>query len=101
MKYLTYDKLNKIANMNLSEFVEKYTNINLLDWQKSLVDNYNPNITYFLSARGGNRRLVNFYGACRHLLNMKEDDIVMVAKPDGWEQMNKDEFANYLLNRYW
>ena len=85
--------------MNLSEFVEKYTNINLLDWQKSLVDNYNSNITYFLSARGGNRRLVNFYGACRHLLSMKENDIVMVAKPDGWEQMNKNEFAKYLLNR--
>lgn len=87
--------------MKLSEFIEKYTSINLYDYQKYLVDNYNLNTIYYLPARRSNKRLIKFYNACRYLLNMKDNDTVMVAKPDGWERMNKDEFANYLLNRYW
>lgn len=101
MKNLTYNKLNKVAKMKMSGFVEKYTNIKLFDYQKSLIDNYNPNITYYLPARGGNKRLMKFYNACRYLLNMKDNDTIIVAKPDGWEKLNKNEFATYLLNRYW
>ena len=101
MKDLTYDKLDKIAKMKMSEFAEEYIGVGLLDYQKSLIDNYNPNIAYYLPARGGGKKLINFYSACRHFFDMKDNDVVMVAKPDGYERMTKDEFGIYLLGKYW
>lgn len=100
MNRLTYDKLNGISKMKPSEFVENVLNIKLFNHQKFILDNYNPKITYYVPMRNG-KRLLKFYQACTKLSKMKEDDVIVIAKSDGCEEMNKNEFADYLMNRYW
>ena len=96
----THDDLNNISKMKPSEFIEKYTNIKLFDYQKKMIDNFPKDTVYFRPARTNGRRLIRFYEACTHLSKMKDDDIIVLMKPDGWVKLNKEGFANYLLNEF-
>lgn len=104
MNELTYNKLSEISKIKPSEFAERYLNIKLLDYQKQLLDKIGEH-RFFLKInypRGYSyeKRIIKFYEACTHLSKMKDDDVVVVVKPNGWEKMNKEEFANYILNDY-
>lgn len=105
MNELTYSKLNEVSKMKPSEFAEKYLNIKLLDYQKQLLDKIGDN-QFFLKInypRGYSyeKRLIRYYEACIRLSKMKNNDVIVIVKPSGWEKMNKKQFANYLCNDYW
>lgn len=105
MNELMYNKLNEIQKMKPSEFAEKYLNIELLDYQKQLLDKIGESNFYinFYYPRGYSyqKRLIRYYQMCIFLSKMKEDDYIVVIKTDGWKKMNKKEFTNYLCNDYW
>lgn len=96
----TYEKLNRIANMNLSEFIEKTTNRKLSVCEKEFLDKV-ANAKYFYSSKMNNKRLIAYYSACSHLSKMKDDEVLVVIRPNGYEKMNKERFADYLMNEYW
>lgn len=98
-------ELNKVIEMNPSEFAEKYLNIKLSNYQKQLLDKIGSR-KYFIKInypRGYSfeRRIIQYYNACVYFSKMKDDDVVIVAKSDGCKQMNKKEFGDFLCNDFW
>lgn len=93
------DNINNIMNLKPSEFMEKYMNIKLFNYQKLLIDNLDK-CKYFIPSRGCNKRITRFIQIYNHLIHMKDDDIVTVVKPDGNVQMDKKEFISWLANEF-
>lgn len=98
-------RLYEITTMKPSEFVRKYLNIQLFDYQKELLDKMSAN-KYFLNVyypRGYSyeKRFVRYYNMCLYLDKIKNDDFIMLASLKEWRKMNKKEFKDYLLNEYW
>ena len=92
--------LSEIAKMKPSEYVEKYLGIKLFDYQKHIIDNRPPYCAYTLRQING-KRAIYFHSLCLHLYWMKEDEKVGIWKKSGYTVMNREEFANYLMNEYW
>lgn len=92
--------IEKDLQVKLSEFAEKYMNISLSKYQKIILDNYNPKVSYYIPVRN-NKRIMIFYKALQQLLNMKDDDVIIIMKRDGFEKMNREQFATYLTDEFW
>lgn len=105
MNELIYKKLSEISTMKPSEFAERYLNIKLHSYQKQLLDKIGDNRFYlkinYPRGYSYQKRIIKYYEACMHLSKMTDDDVIVVVKPNGWEKMNKEEFAYYLCNDYW
>lgn len=100
MKNINKKDLSMIAQMKSSEFVKRYCGIKLFSWQKEWIDSL-PKVTHYMHSRWNGKRLTQFYQMCNQLYWMKDNDLVIVWTGKEQRLMNKDEFANYLMNEYW
>lgn len=100
MKDITNKDLDVIARIKPSEFVERYCGMKLLGYQKQFIDSY-PKITNYAHLRRNGKRIIQFHQMCIQLYCMKENDLVVVWTGKEQRLMNRDEFANYLMNEYW
>ena len=93
-------RLYEITTMKPSEFTEKYLNIQLLDYQKKLLDKMDANKYCFRInyPRGYSyeKRMIMLYNMCIHWSKMKDDDCVILVNSKGWHKMNKKELGDYL-----
>lgn len=87
--------MNDIIKLNSSEFVEKYMNVKLFNYQRLLGDSLEK-YRYYLPSRGCSKRLTRFLQMYDHLTHMKDNDIVVIVKSDENVKMNKKEFVSWL-----
>lgn len=95
--------MNEITKLKPSEFMEKYMSVGLYNWQKYYVDNlYDilPKVSYYISSRGCTKQLARFIQMYTHLSNMKENDKVVVIRPNGNLVLNRKEFVSYLAKEF-
>lgn len=95
--------ISEIVKLKPSEFVEKYMGVELHDWKRLYVDNlYDilPKVSYYLPSRGCTKRLARFVQMYTHLSNMKENDRVVVIRPSGNLELNREEFTSWLSKEF-
>lgn len=92
--------INELTKLKPSEFIEKYMNVKLQTWQKTLVDNYNPKYKYYLHSRGNTKRIMAFIQGMTHALSMADDDVIVIIKSDGNLELNREEFVEWLMTKF-
>lgn len=88
--------MNELTKLKPSEFIEKYMNIKLLDYQKTFVDNYNPKYKYYSHPRSNTKKIRTFIQGMRYALDMSDNDTVTIIKPDKNIRLNREEFIEWL-----
>ena len=83
------------AKKSPSAFIENIFNIDLLPYQKILIDN-----TIFedfrLIPRMQNKKYNTYLYLLCNYIEMKDDDVIVIARSDKIEELNKDEFLKFL-----
>lgn len=88
--------MNELTKLKPSEFIEKYMNIKLLDYQKTFVDNYNSKCKYYSHPRSNAKKIRTFIQGMRYAFDMSDNDMVTIIKPDKNIRLNREEFIEWL-----
>lgn len=98
LKYLDVDKYCK---RHPSEFIEQFCGIKLLGFQKILLDmQYKGSM--FVQSKSPYKKYETYLRLCHAFVNMKDDGTIAIARyPDDVKILTKQEFGNWLRDRYW
>ena len=82
-----------------SAFIEEIVGIKLLPYQKLIVDKMSK-CDFTTRYPNTNKKYYTYISLLCHFIEMKDDDVIVIARSDKIEELNKDEFLEFLW-KYW
>lgn len=84
---------------NPSYFIEDFYGVRLNKWQRHIINNISK-IDIRYNARHSYKKYQTYIRLCSVYINMKDDEHIIIASPNKFEKLNKDELLKY-IERYW
>lgn len=98
---IKYLDVEKYCERHPSEFIEQFCGIKLLGFQKKLLDmQYKGSI--FVQSKNPYKKYEAYLRLCHAYVNMKDDGTIAIAQyPNDVKILTKQEFGDWLRDRYW